>query len=499
MARFLRELLHAHEPGFTTAIRQLESATGNQSIDVRYIANITERAHAAMRRMGLDPTDTTKLELYKALEAHADARELFRDTRDVGLSFAGDVISFNIDDVAANRTRTYEMRTSEHLACQLKHTILGLYTQLGKLDATRAKEIGKIGGLDECEKEDYHEMLKTRQAEDEKDARPRVLCVGDMYNSVYLDLDPKHARLDIGKGEKRLSVPLGNVPYGGATIVVGGGPAANAAVGMVKLGVRADLMGWLGNDVVAKQSLAHLADQQVGTEQVVVANHYDSNVHYVLRRGANRTVLLSGREFDYKWIEPRHKPDWVYLTALGDASWRLHQDIIEYLDANKDVKLAFQPGESHFEWGIKKLAKIYKRAALVVMNRQEAARVSGKKLSDISGIASALRELGPETVVITDGPNGAFVSTGDKLLFMPAYPDELEPIDRTGAGHAFAATVTALLATGKSIDDALLWAPINSMSVAGKLGGQDGLLDTKQIKRLLKKAVPSYKQKEIIQ
>lgn len=499
MSRFLRELLHAREPGFTTAIRQLESATGNQSIDVRYIANITERAHAFMRRIGLDPRDTAKLELYKALEAHADSAELFRDMRDVGLSFGGDVISFNIDDIAANRTRTFEVRTTEHLACQLKHTVLELYVKLGKLDEIRAKEIGKIGGLDECKKDEYHAVLQARQVEESKDTRPRVLCIGDIYSSAYLELNTKQVRIDTDKATKRLSIPLGNVPYGGATIVVGGGPAANAAAAMAKLDIRADLMSWLGNDQVGKQSLAHLAEQQVGAELVDAANRHESNVHYILRHGANRTVLIGGQDYDYKWKVPNNRPDWIYLTALGSDSWRLHQELLDYLKENAKIKLVFQPGETHFEWGAKKLAKLYKRTTLLVLNREEASRVTGKKHADINAILLALRKLGPETVVVTDGPNGAFAATGDKLWFMPAYPDDAEPVDRTGAGNAFAATCTAVLASGKSLDEALAWSPINSMSVASKLGGQDGLLDAKQIKRLLKKAPSTYKQKEIIQ
>nr|HPQ82754.1 hypothetical protein [Candidatus Saccharimonas sp.] len=67
MAKFLREILQAREPAFSQAIRQLEGMTGRRGTDVAYVADILARAHAVMRQIGLDPADTTALELYKAL------------------------------------------------------------------------------------------------------------------------------------------------------------------------------------------------------------------------------------------------------------------------------------------------------------------------------------------------------------------------------------------------------------------------------------------------
>ena len=63
MAKFLKQLLDAHEPLFSSSLRQLESMTGHRGVDVAYIADITARAHHIMRSIGLDPADTTALEL----------------------------------------------------------------------------------------------------------------------------------------------------------------------------------------------------------------------------------------------------------------------------------------------------------------------------------------------------------------------------------------------------------------------------------------------------
>ncbi len=69
MAKFLRDLLDAEEPLFDVAIQQLEQASGKPGIDARLIGEITEKAHQAMRELGLDYRSTTGRELYQALLA----------------------------------------------------------------------------------------------------------------------------------------------------------------------------------------------------------------------------------------------------------------------------------------------------------------------------------------------------------------------------------------------------------------------------------------------
>jgi ribokinase len=99
--------------------------------------------------------------------------------------------------------------------------------------------------------------------------------------------------------------------------------------------------------------------------------------------------------------------------------------------------------------------------------------------------------------VITDGPNGSYASYDGKLVSIPNYPDPAAPLDRTGAGDAFASTIVAALALGETIETALTWAPINSMSVVQKLGAQAGLLRRDEVQKYLAEAPEFYHAKEI--
>ena len=97
---------------------------------------------------------------------------------------------------------------------------------------------------------------------------------------------------------------------------------------------------------------------------------------------------------------------------------------------------------------------------------------------------------------MTDGIKGAYArEENGTCWFMPIYPNE--PVERTGAGDAFSSTITACLIKGMAIPEALLWAPINSMSVTNFVGAQKGLLSEDKIKEYLAKAEPNYKPVQI--
>ena len=108
-------------------------------------------------------------------------------------------------------------------------------------------------------------------------------------------------------------------------------------------------------------------------------------------------------------------------------------------------------------------------------------------------LLTALHGLGPKLVVITDNTNGAYASDGTNAWQVPMYPDDRQAYERTGAGDAFASTLTSALALGKSFEEALLWAPINSMAVVQEVGAQKGLLTRASIEEHVAKAPEGYK------
>ena len=65
-------------------------------------------------------------------------------------------------------------------------------------------------------------------------------------------------------------------------------------------------------------------------------------------------------------------------------------------------------------------------------------------------------------------------------------------MERTGAGDAFSSTLLAALVRGRSLSEAMAWAPINAMSVVQQVGSQTGLITEGELLEHLKCAPETY-------
>ena len=81
--------------------------------------------------------------------------------------------------------------------------------------------------------------------------------------------------------------------------------------------------------------------------------------------------------------------------------------------------------------------------------------------------------------------------------FMPPYPDPKPPVNRTGAGDAFASTFVSYLALGKPPLEALRRASINSAYVVQHIGAQKGLLARDALETYLHTAPADYQPRQI--
>lgn len=104
--------------------------------------------------------------------------------------------------------------------------------------------------------------------------------------------------------------------------------------------------------------------------------------------------------------------------------------------------------------------------------------------ADPSEAAEACRTLGAAAAAVTQGPAGAFVAEGGDVHVVPAVPASVI-VDATGAGDAFAGVLTARLARGLSLVDAVRGgAAAASLALAGQ-GGTGRVATAAEIEALL--------------
>jgi ribokinase len=326
--------------------------------------------------------------------------------------------------------------------------------------------------------------------------QPDVISIGDIVTDAFIKLFDNQAQAYENEYGKWLAMQFGTkLPFDHVEVVQAVGNAANAAVAFARLGLNSSFVTNVGGDQEGRDMIAALNTNGVDHRFVKVNPDKKSNYHYVLWYKDERTILIKHEEYDYHWphITPNDMPKWVYFSSISEHAIPYHDQVSEWLQKNPEVKLAFQPGTFQMQAGAERLAALYQRSEVLILNREEAVLVGGGNHEDIHDLINHLHDLGPKIVVLTDGPNGAYASDGQNRFRMPLYPDPAPPVDRTGAGDAFASTFVAALTKGNTIEGALQWAPINSMSVVQKTGAQAGLLTEEALGDFLKDAPEWYK------
>jgi len=328
-----------------------------------------------------------------------------------------------------------------------------------------------------------------------------LVCVGDVAVDVYLTVSEVDAVVESGAPGRRLVLPFGaKVACDVTSTVAAGGNSANVAVACSRLGLRVALVAYAGADRAGREAVDALHDEGVDSRFVRLDPLVPTNRNFVLRVGHERTILVHHEQHDCHWpyLRPADVPSWLFLSSVGrDASAYEHQ-IADWLDANPQVSLAFEPGTLQIARGARALARHYRRAALVVCNREEAAMLTGVSPDEAPAVLlDGMLALGPERVVVTDGSAGAFGSDGTRYLEVPVFPDDAPVVDRTGAGDAFAAALVAAVASGRTLEEAMLRAPVNSMRAVQQVGTQAGLLRADALEAILAAAPPGYGVREL--
>ena len=324
------------------------------------------------------------------------------------------------------------------------------------------------------------------------------LAIGDITTDAFIRLKEANVHCKIDNDNCELCMKFGDkLPFEYVKIIKAVGNSANVSVAISRIGIRSGLISEIGDDLNGKDCLNVLKHEKVDSRYVSVNRGMPSNYHFVLWFNSDRTILVNHIEYKYKLPSIKKTPKWIYLSSLASNTKDYHDEIADYLNVNKEVKLAFQPGTFQIKLGIKELKDIYKRTEVFICNFEESQKILHIESRDIKILLSEIHANGPKIVLITDGPKGAYMLDGEHFYFMPIYPDPKPPLERTGCGDAFASTFVGALMLGKAPLEALIWAPINPMSVVQYVGAQEGLLNQENIEWFLKNAPPEYKPREI--
>src|SRR3989344_6993259 len=116
------------------------------------------------------------------------------------------------------------------------------------------------------------------------------LAIGDITVDAFIKLSDAWIETDNPKREQELCMRFAEkIPYDSVEVVRAVGNSPNAAVSASRLGLRSALVANLGEDQNGKECLDVLIKDRVATDFVKSHSGFETNYHYVLRFGAERT------------------------------------------------------------------------------------------------------------------------------------------------------------------------------------------------------------------
>jgi ribokinase len=259
------------------------------------------------------------------------------------------------------------------------------------------------------------------------------------------------------------------------------GNSANQAIGTSRLGLRAAIYTVVGDDPSGDKILQAFKDDDVDTEYVVVDKGHRSNSSAIISFQGERSILVYHEPHEYN-LPDLAPSKWLYLSSLRLDLDKVHAQVVHYAKKH-DVKIGYNPGTYQFQMGKEGMKNVLETTEMLFLNKEEGALLTGKPAFPIKDLMKALYELGPKTVLVTDGLDGAYGYDGKEFYFISIYPGPR--VETTGAGDSFATAVIAATIHGEPFEQALRWGPINSASVVRQVGGERGLLHLDQMRKIL--------------
>ena len=309
-----------------------------------------------------------------------------------------------------------------------------------------------------------------------------IVSIGSATRDVFITADDfKSLNMADFSNGKGLCFPLGSKIEIKKIVFTSGGGGTNTAVTFARQGLSTACVGVIGNDLNAQEVLNELVKE--GVETKYFQKHDDDYTAYsviLVDSSGERTILSykgEGQHFDANKIEFNElKTKWLFLDSLG-GHYDLLEKAVNWAVAN-DVKLATNPGGKELDHGLEKLKPLLKNFSIVIMNQEEASKLTGVDYNPPAGGEAEIFKFMDEIIggifVMTKGPEGVVVSDGQNI-FRAGVPDS-PIVERTGAGDAFSSGFISEYIRSGDISKAIQLATANASSVVAQYGAKAGIL-----------------------
>ncbi|MFZ5391090.1 MAG: carbohydrate kinase family protein [Patescibacteria group bacterium] len=279
-------------------------------------------------------------------------------------------------------------------------------------------------------------------------------------------------------------------PYGGKIDALNvkygfGGGAANVAVALSRLGIKATILTRLGRDWRGREVANNLSAQGVKLSLLQYDKTLVTPLSFIATGGGSHDHVAFVDRGSAKGLKlPASLPgsmSWFYITSLADKNWSGALFKLFLSAAKNEQKIFWNPGAAQIAQR-QKMIRLLPLVEVLDVNKEEAEILTASNNKSVPVLLKKLKSLGSKAVLITDGGKGAYYFDGQLIIHQPSF--KIKPLNTTGAGDSFGAGwLAGYMYSQGDIRQAMLWGMRNATAVIKTIGAQNGLLGLKQIKK----------------
>ncbi|QDT42167.1 Ribokinase [Gimesia alba] len=296
----------------------------------------------------------------------------------------------------------------------------------------------------------------------------------------------------LGSINMDLMIRSAKLPLPGETVIADskvenpGGKGANQAVAAARMGADVTMIGCVGDDSFAEQLLANLNAEGIETTHVSQLAKTTSGVAVVMveASGENAILVVPGANGLVGSAELERVRRVIYESDVLLMQLEVPVETVIAAsaiarEAGVPVILDPAPAPATVPSGLLNVD-------LICPNQSEATALLNRpadSLQEAAARVSELTTLGPRRAIITMAEQGAVLFEGERVKQVP--PFEINAVDSTAAGDAFAAGLAVRLAEGATLFDAARFASAAGALAASGAGAQTAMPTREQIETLL--------------
>lgn len=299
-------------------------------------------------------------------------------------------------------------------------------------------------------------------------ARPKIAVLG----SINMDLVARCAKLP-QPGETVTGQSFAEIP---------GGKGANQAVAAQRAGGQVSMIGRLGSDGFASTLREHLSSESIENSGISTTTGVASGLAMIAvsEAGENQIIVIPGANGCLGTSDVDRSAEQITSADVLLLQLEVPLDVVRHAiriarDSGTRVILDPAPVPLDCVRASGTLDELFE-VDLLCPNESEASALTGLPLdlpSQAEPVARQLYERGAKNVVITLGDAGVCWFDGVQLRHFE--PRQIDAIDTTAAGDAFAGALAVRLAETGNLEQAISFGNVAGSIAASRAGAQPSL------------------------